>query len=257
MIQKAGTNVIVRNDEELAGLKKIGRIVALAREEMKRKAAPGMTTLELDMIGKQVLDEHGAVSAPIKEYEFPGHTCISLNQEVAHGIPSDKKILKSGDLINIDISAALDGYYADTGISFVLGDGNEDLQKLCQAAQAAFDKGLLQAKAGKRLNQIGRAVFNEARAHGFTVIKNLTGHGIGTSLHEPPNHIMNYYDPFDNELLKNGMVIAFEPFVSTGAQFIVEGGDGWTFKTPDGSLVAQIEHTLVVTKNEPIILTML
>lgn len=246
--------MIVRNDEELEGLKKIGRIVALAREEMKRKAAPGMTTLELDLIGKQVLEEHGAVSAPIKEYDFPGHTCISLNQEVAHGIPTSKTILKTGDLINIDISAAKDGYYADTGISFVLGE-NEQLQKLCLAAEAAFEKGLLQAKAGKRLNQIGRAVFNEARSQGFTVIKNLTGHGIGTSLHEPPNHIMNYYDPFDNELLKNGMVIAFEPFVSTGAEYIVEGGDGWTFKTPDGSLVAQIEHTIVITKNEPIILT--
>ncbi|ALC84025.1 MULTISPECIES: type I methionyl aminopeptidase [Bacillus] len=247
--------MIVRNDEELEGLKKIGKIVALAREEMKSKAVPGMTTLELDLIGKKVLEEHGAVSAPIKEYDFPGNTCISLNQEVAHGIPSSKTILKTGDLINIDISAALDGYYADTGISFVLGEENEQLQKLCLAAKAVFDKGLLQARAGKRLNQIGRAVFNEARSQGFTVIKNLTGHGIGTSLHEPPNHIMNYYDPFDNELLKDGMVIAFEPFVSTGAEHIVEGGDGWTFKTPDGSLVAQIEHTIVITKNEPIILT--
>ncbi|MCY8373295.1 type I methionyl aminopeptidase, partial [Bacillus haynesii] len=143
------------------------------------------------------------------------------------------------------------------GISFVLGKGDETLHKLCQSAESAFQKGLLQARAGKKQNQIGRAVYNEAKANGFTVIKNLTGHGIGKNLHEAPNHILNYYDPFDNALLKNGTVIALEPFVSTKAEHTIEAGDGWTFKTPDGSFVAQIEHTIVITKNEPIILTQL
>ncbi|MFN2747804.1 MULTISPECIES: type I methionyl aminopeptidase [Bacillus] len=249
--------MIVTNDQELEGLKKIGRIVALAREEMKEKAAPGMSTKELDLIGKQVLEAHGAASAPEKEYDFPGTTCISVNDEVAHGIPSKSTILQEGDLINIDISAEFGGYYSDTGISFVLGKGDETLHKLCECAESAFQKGLLQARAGKKQNQIGRAVYNEAKANGFTVIKNLTGHGIGKSLHEAPNHILNYFDPFDNALFKNGTVIALEPFVSTKAEHTIEAGDGWTFKTPDGSFVAQIEHTIVITKDEPIILTQL
>lgn len=216
-----------------------------------------MSTKDLDLIGKAVLDEHGAVSAPEKEYDFPGVTCISVNDEVAHGIPSTSKILKAGDLVNIDISAEFGGFYSDTGISFVLGEGEERLHKLCQCAENAFQKGLQQAKAGKRQNQIGRAVYHEARSQGFTVIKTLTGHGIGRSLHEAPNHIMNYYDPFDNALFKNGTVIALEPFISTKAETIVEAGDGWTFKTPDKSMVAQVEHTIVITKDEPIILTKL
>lgn len=248
--------MIIRNEQDLEGLRKIGRIVALAREEMKRSAKPGMTTKELDLIGKRVLDEHGAESAPEKEYNFPGITCISVNEEVAHGIPGDR-VIQDGDLVNIDISAALDGYYADTGISFVVGQGDELKAKLCQAAEDAFWAAMKKTKTGAKRNQIGRAVFNEARKNGFTVIENLTGHGIGRSLHEEPEHILNYFDPRDGALLKDGLVLAVEPFVSAGASHIVELGDGWTFVTPDKSLVAQCEHTIVVTKGEPIILTAL
>lgn len=248
--------MIIRNEQDLEGLRKIGRIVALAREEMKRLAKPGMTTKELDLIGKRVLDEHGAESAPEKEYNFPGITCISINEEVAHGIPGDR-VIQDGDLVNIDISAALDGYYADTGISFVVGQGDELKARLCQAAEDAFWAAMKKTKTGAKRNQIGRAVFNEARKNGFTVIENLTGHGIGRSLHEEPEHILNYFDPRDGALLKDGLVLAVEPFVSAGASHIVELGDGWTFVTPDKSLVAQCEHTIVVTKGEPIILTAL
>lgn len=248
--------MIIKNEQDLEGLRKIGRIVALAREEMKRLAKPGMTTKELDLIGKRVLDEHGAESAPEKEYNFPGITCISVNEEVAHGIPGDR-VIQDGDLVNIDISAALDGYYADTGISFVVGQGDELKTKLCQAAEDAFWAAMKKTKTGAKRNQIGRAVFNEARKNGFTVIENLTGHGIGRSLHEEPEHILNYFDPRDGALLKDGLVLAVEPFVSAGASHIVELGDGWTFVTPDKSLVAQCEHTIVVTKGEPIILTAL
>ncbi|MEN2454752.1 type I methionyl aminopeptidase, partial [Bacillus sp. JR_15] len=148
--------MIVKHDHELEALKKVGRIVALAREEMKSQAKPGMSTKELDLIGKKILEEHGANSAPEKEYDFPGTTCISVNDEVAHGIPSEKTILQEGDLINIDISAELDGYYSDTGISFVLGTGDARLEALCQCAEDAFLEGLKHAKAGKRQNQIGR-----------------------------------------------------------------------------------------------------
>ncbi|WP_100331072.1 type I methionyl aminopeptidase [Bacillus xiapuensis] len=246
--------MIIKNDKELQALKKIGKIVAEIRDAMRAATKPGVTTKELDLLGGELFSRHGAVSGPKDEYDFPGFTCISVNDEVAHGIPG-KRVIQEGDLVNIDVSGSYDGYFADTGISFVVGKGDPILTKLCEAAESAFERGLLKAKAGSKQNQIGKAVINEAHRQGFTVIKNLTGHGVGRSLHEAPDHILNYFDPWDNALLKEGTVIAFEPFISTGAEMIVESGDGWTFKTPDGSKVAQIEHTLVITKGEPIILT--
>jgi len=246
--------MIIQSEVELEGLKKIGKIVAIIRDELKSKATPGITTKELDEIAGDLFKEYGAISAPKQSYDFPGYTCISVNDEVAHGIPGDR-VLKDGDLVNVDVSGSLDGFFADTGISFIVGNGNPELQQLIEVTEKVFEKGLQKAKAGSKQNQIGKAVYNEARKNGFQVIMNLTGHGIGRALHEQPDHILNYYDPSDSALLKEGMVIAFEPFVSTGADMIVESGDGWTFKTPDGSLVAQIEHTIVITKNEPIILT--
>ena len=246
--------MLVTNEEELKGLREIGKIVADIRDELKVLAVPGVTTKELDDRAGILFDQYGAESGPKKSYNFPGFTCISVNDEVAHGIPG-KRVIKDGDLVNIDVSGSKNGLFADTGISFVVGTGEPILYKLCDAAESAFHKGISKAKAGAKQNQIGRAVMNEAKKNGFQVIFNLTGHGIGRALHEKPNHILNYFDPLDNALLQEGLVIAVEPFISTKADMIVESGDGWTYKTPDGSLVAQVEHTIVVTKDEPIILT--
>lgn len=246
--------MIVKTEEDLQALKEIGRIVAMIREELKSQTKPGVTTKELDEIAGKMFTEYGAISGPKGEYDFPGYTCISVNEEVAHGIPGDK-VIQEGDLVNIDISGSKNGYYADTGISFLVGEGDPKLAALCEAAVKSFEAGLHKAKAGSKQNGIGKAVQNEAKRNGFTVIKNLTGHGVGKSLHEKPDHILNYFDPWDNGLLKDGMVIAFEPFISMKAQNVIEKGDGWTYITPDKSLVAQIEHTIIITKNEPIIIT--
>ena len=246
--------MIVKTDKDLDGLKAIGAIVSQVRETMKNATVPGITTLELDQIAKQLFNETGAISAPKNEYDFPGYTCISVNEEVAHGIPG-KRVIQAGDLVNIDVSAVLNGYYADTGISFMVGQSDERIEKLCQCAVDAFHNGISKAKAGSKKNLIGKAVYNTARANGFNVIKNLTGHGIGRSLHESPDHILNYFDPWDSDLLQEGTVLAVEPFISTKASMVTELGDGWTYVTKDKSLVAQCEHTIVVTKNEPIILT--
>ncbi|WP_025730228.1 type I methionyl aminopeptidase [Heyndrickxia ginsengihumi] len=246
--------MIVKTEQDIEGLKKIGKLVAAIRDELKEKAIPGITTKELDELAGKRFKEYGAISGPKGEYNFPGYTCISVNDEVAHGIPSDK-VLHEGDLVNVDVSGSLNGYYADTGISFVVGKGDPMLTELCQCAERAFEKGLAKIKAGTKQNQIGRAVEKEVYSSGFNVLLNLTGHGVGKALHENPEYILNYYDPTDTALLKDGMVIAFEPFVSTGAEEVEEMDDGWTFKTPDGSLVAQVEHTVIVTKNKPIVLT--
>lgn len=248
--------MIVKTDEELEGLRAIGKIVAEIRETLKEATVPGITTKELDDMAGRLFSEKGAVSAPIDQYDFPGYTCISVNHQVAHGIPGSYEI-QDGDLVNIDVSGSFGGFFADTGISFVAGTPDEQKQKLCDVAKSALDRALLKVKAGSSLNQIGKAVEREAKDHDLHVIKNLTGHGIGTSLHEEPQHVLNYYDPWDKQLLKDGMVLAVEPFISQKAEHVVELDDGWTFVTPDKSLVAQIEHTIVVTKGQPIILTQL
>lgn len=245
--------MIVKTEEDLNGLKEIGKIVALIRDELIAMTKPGVTTKELDDYAGELFEKHGALSGPKGEYDFPGFTCISVNEEVAHGIPG-KRVIQEGDLVNIDVSGSKNGYFADTGLSIVVGD-DEKLEKLCETAKLAFEEGLKKIKAGAKLSMIGKVVNRTANQHGYTVIKNLTGHGIGRSLHEKPDHILNYFEPWDSQLLKDGMVLAFEPFISTGAEEVIELDDGWTFVTRNKSSVAQCEHTLIVTKDEPIIIT--
>lgn len=247
--------MIVKTDEELQALKEIGYICAKVRDTMQEATKPGITTKELDNIAKELFEEHGAISAPIHDEKFPGQTCISVNEEVAHGIPG-KRIIREGDLVNIDVSALKNGYYADTGISFVVGEADNPLkQKVCDVALEAFDAAMAKVKPGTKLSNIGKAVHATARKNDLTVIKNLTGHGVGQSLHEAPSHVMNYYDPKDKTLLKEGVVIAIEPFISSKATFVTEGKNDWAFETKDKSFVAQIEHTVIVTKDGPILTT--
>lgn len=247
--------MIVKTDEELQALKEIGYICAKVRDTMQETTKPGITTKELDNIAKELFEEHGAISAPIHDEKFPGQTCISVNEEVAHGIPG-KRVIREGDLVNIDVSALKNGYYADTGISFVVGEADNPLkQKVCDVALEAFDAAMAKVKPGTKLSNIGKAVHATARKNDLTVIKNLTGHGVGQSLHEAPSHVMNYYDPKDKTLLKEGVVIAVEPFISSKATFVTEGKNDWAFETKDKSFVAQIEHTVIVTKDGPMLTT--
>ena len=247
--------MIVKTDEKLQALKEIGYICAKVRDTMQEATKPGITTKELDNIAKELFEEHGAISAPIHDEKFPGQTCISVNEEVAHGIPG-KRVIREGDLVNIDVSALKNGYYADTGISFVVGEADNPLkQKVCDVALEAFDAAMAKVKPGTKLSNIGKAVHATARKNDLTVIKNLTGHGVGQSLHEAPSHVMNYYDPKDKTLLKEGVVIAVEPFISSKATFVTEGKNDWAFETKDKSFVAQIEHTVIVTKDGPMLTT--
>lgn len=247
--------MIVKTEEDMKSLKEIGKIVGTIRDEMIAKTKPGITTKELDDFAGELFEKYGAISGPKGEYDFPGFTCISVNDEVAHGIPG-KRVIQEGDLVNIDVSGSKNGYFADTGLSFVVGEGDPILFKICEVAKKAFDAGLTKFKVGSKKNAIGKVVYQTARQNGLTVIKNLTGHGVGLALHEAPDHILNYYDSWDKELLHDGVVIAFEPFISTGSEEVYQKNDGWTYATEDKSFVAQIEHTIVVTKEGPVIITL-
>jgi methionyl aminopeptidase len=249
--------MIVKTEEELNKLLEIGQICGRVLKETVAHAKVGMSTKELDDFAGKLLEEHGAKSAPISEYDFPGYTCISINEEVAHGIPGPRK-LKDGDIVNVDVSAVKDGYYSDTGISFVVGEVDDPLkQKVIDVAEMAFDEAMKKIKPGAKVSQIGRAVFNTARKNGLTVIKNLTGHGVGKSLHDQPQHVMNYYDPTDRTILKEGMVLAVEPFISSKATIVTDGKNDWAFETKDNSYVAQKEHTILVTADGPRLLTLI
>src|SRR5699024_1462185 len=250
--KKERDKMIVKTEEELTALKDIGYICALVRDKMQAATKPDITTKELDDIAKAWSEEHDAISAPIHDENVAGQTRRSVNEEVAHGIPGKRKI-REGDLVNIDVSALKNGYYADTGISFVVGEADNPLkQKVCDVALEAFEQAMTKVRPGAKLSQIGKAVHATARKNDMKVIKNLTGHGVRQSLHEAPSHVLNYYDPKDKTLLKEGTVIAVEPFISTNATFVTEGKNDWAFETQDKSFVAQIEHTVIVTKEGPV-----
>jgi methionyl aminopeptidase len=246
--------VTVEGEHDIVGLKRVGAVVAEARDVMGRHATPGVTTAELDALGREILARHGARSAPGLAYGFPGTTCISVNDELAHGIPSQHKRLLEGDLVNIDVSAELDGYWADSGASFAVGNIAPRLHALLHATRSALHDAMLEARSGQPLRNIGRAVERRARRTGFRVVRNICGHGVGRHIHEPPS-VSNTFDARDRTRLWEGLVITIEPFLTTKATSVIEGDDGWTLRTPDGSLGAQFEHTLVVTKGAPLVVT--
>lgn len=237
-----------------AGITRIGQIVAAAREAMLAAVAPGVSTAALDAIGQEVLEAAGARSAPRLAYNFPGWTCVSVNDALAHGIPSADHVLQSGDVVNVDVSAELDGYWADTGASTTVGEASARDRSLVAATEAALAEAIAAIKPGRPLSVIGAAVERCARRAGFRVIRNLAGHGVGRHIHEDPE-IPNTFDRRARTVLRPGMVFTIEPFLTTKATHVVEDADGWTLRTPDGSRGAQFEHTVLVTETGARVLT--
>lgn len=245
----------ITEESELVGMKKASEAVACTLKEMRDFAKPGMTTKELDEFGGKILKEFGAKSAPFLTYKFPGWTCISVNNEFCHGIPSDKRILAEGDLVNIDVSAELDGFWSDNGGSFVLGTDVNQHQKLIEASKQILHKAIFSIKGGVRISDIGFLIESEAKKRGYKVIRNLTGHGVGRSLHEEPGEIANYRDKFNLTRFKKNSVVAIETFISTVSTYAETQEDGWTMVGNKGGFMAQHEHTIVVTDGKPLVLT--
>ena len=244
----------VDNQRDIDGILRVGGIVAYVRDAMLAAIEPGMTTGELDDMGAALLEKEGAQSAPRVMYNFPGATCISVNEEAAHGIPGPR-VMQPGDIVNVDVSAEFGGYFADTGGTVIVPPTTQLKTRLCHATQLALKNALAEARAGAPINRIGRAIQRTAKAHNFKTIRNLAGHGIGRSLHEEPEGIVSYFDRTDTRRLEEGQVIAIEPFLSTKSTSVTETDDGWTLVGHPDNLSAQYEHTIIVTKGAPIVAT--
>lgn len=246
----------VSNDDELQALREIGRIVAETLAVMGKALEPGITTAELDAIGRRHLILHGARSAPEVDYAFPGATCISVNEEVAHGIPGARRIA-AGDLVNIDVSAEKGGFYSDTGASFIVPPGDRRIEKLCRDGKRALWAGIGQVGAGKPLAGIGSAVGRFAGKNGYTLVRNLASHGIGRSLHEEPKELATWPDKAERRIMRKGQVFTIEPFLSLGAEWAeTTDDDRWTLYGTPSAPTVQYEHTLVVTASGATVLTL-
>lgn len=225
----------------------------MALDRMAEAVHPGVSTAEIAEIGAKVLSEHGAESAPPKVYGFPAPVCISVNDEAIHGIPR-RRTLRSGDLVKLDLTAEKSGFVADAAVTVRVGAVSETADALVRCAERAFRQGAKAARAGNRVYEIGRAVEREVRQTGFSVMRELAGHGIGRTIHEPPS-VPNYYEPRARTHLTEGLVITIEPIIAAGAGRGVLQADRWTIRTSDGSLSAHYEHSVVITKGDPIVLT--
>lgn len=239
---------------DLKGLKHVGRITRETLDALEQHVCAGATTAELDAVAASIFARHGARSAPAMEYGFPGHVLISVNDEIVHGIPGPRR-LRRGDLVKLDVTVEKGGYVADAARSVVVDDdGSATAHRLAACAEEAFLAALAVVRAGTRVNEIGRAVERHVRRRGFSVVRGLCGHGVGRRIHEEPT-VPNQYVPWQRDVLTEGLVFTIEPMISAGAGQSIQDADGWTIRTRDGSLAAHHEHTLVVTRGAPLVLT--
>jgi methionyl aminopeptidase len=243
----------INEPAELEGMRAVGAVVGMVLEAMKHEVRPGVTTAQLDEVGSQVMRQHGAQSAPALVYKFPGASCISVNDEAVHGIPG-KRALQEGDLVKLDVTVEKDGFMADAAVTVPVGRVTKERQDLMECAERAFAKAMLVARAGFRVSEIGRVVEREVRRSGFSVIRQLAGHGIGRTIHEEPR-VPNFPDPHASQILTEGLVIAVEPIIAAGSGRTVTAQDGWTIVTADHQASAHYEHTLMITKGAPVLLT--
>ena len=244
----------IETQQDLEAMRRVGRVVAETIAQARRRVCPGMTTAELDGIGEEVFARYGARSAPRHSYDFPGCLCLSVNEEAVHGIPGER-VLRAGDLVKVDVTAELDGYVADACESMPVGEVDRQTERLQTAAEAALRRGIATATAGTRLRDVGAAVERVVEARGFSVLRDLQGHGVGRAIHEPPE-VPSWDAPWATGRLTEGLVMTIEPIIGAGGRDVVEDPcDGWTIRTRDGARSAHAEHTIVITRGQPLVLT--
>jgi len=244
----------VKSREEIKKIRRASQIVAEALSTLKQVIAPGITTKELEQIAEEVIRSRGGVPA-FKGYRgYPASICASVNDEVVHGIPSIDVILREGDIISIDLGVIYEGLIGDAAMTVPVGRVDKETERLIRVTEEALYKGIKEARISRRVGDISHAIQRYVESHGFSVVRAFVGHGVGRSLHEEPQ-IPNFGYPGKGPKLKEGMTLAIEPMVNAGTYEVVIMKDGWTAKTADGSLSAHFEHTVLVTRNGPEILT--
>jgi methionyl aminopeptidase len=239
---------------DLKGLRRVGQLVARTIAHMRAQVRPGITTAELDLVGERFARAAGAQSAPQLAYDFPGFNCLSVNDEIVHGVPG-ARILREGDVVKLDVTLELDGYMADSAVTVVIPPVSDEARHLQRAARIAFNQGIAVARAGQSLRNVGRAVEAAANREGAVVVRELTGHGIGRRIHEPPS-VPNWADPEARTVLTEGLVIALEPMLTSVPVRVVEEADGWTLRTHNRVLAVHHEHTIVIRRGAPLVLTL-
>jgi methionyl aminopeptidase len=248
-----GDLMSIASSADWKGLRRAAQVARLTLDALAEAVRPGVRTADLDAIAKRLFARHRARSAPAVVYGFPGTVLISLNDEIVHGVPGARR-LAPGDLVKLDVTVEKDGYVADAARSVVVSPASRVAHDLVACAEAAFLAALGVARAGVRVNEIGRAVEREVRRRGFFVVDGVCGHGVGRTIHEEPS-VANRYDPLQTDVLTEGLVLTIEPMISAGSSRVIEDTDGWTLRTGDGSLSAHHEHTLVITRDVPVVLT--
>lgn len=245
--------VELKSPAEIEKMRKAGRLLRQVFDAVGAMVAPGVTTRELDRVAYKLITAGGARPAFLGYHDYPATLCTSVNDEIVHGIPSDRP-LQEGDIVSVDAGLILDGYFADTATTFAVGNISEEARRLLQVTEESLVKAIEKAQAGGRLGDISAAVQQHVEAFGFSVVRDYTGHGIGRALHEPPQ-VPNYGAPGTRDRLRPGLVLAIEPMVNIGTEKTIVLDDGWTVKTADGSLSAHFEHTVAVTESGPYVLT--
>jgi methionyl aminopeptidase len=246
--------IVCRSAAEIERLRAANQFVAAVLAALEAAVAPGVTTADLDRLAERLVRDGGAEPA-FKGYRgYPATLCASINQEVVHGIPSPKRALRDGDIVSLDVGAKLQGFYGDSAVTVPVGTVPETTKRLLRVTREALDRGINQARAGARLSDVSHAIQQWVEAHGYSVVREFVGHGIGEKLHEEPQ-IPNYGQPGRGPRLAPGMVLAIEPMVAMGRAETRVLGDGWTAVTRDGSLAAHFEHTIAVTDDLPLVLT--
>ena len=246
--------IVLKTSRELALMREACRISAGALKAAGEAVQPGVTTAEIDKIAYDYIKKQGANPNFLHLYDFPATACISINDEVIHGIPSKNRVIKEGDIVSIDLGAELEGYNGDNAATFAAGKISPEAQRLCDVTKDSLYEGINKALAGGRLGDIGWAIQSYCEKHGYGVVRSFTGHGIGRKVHEDPS-VPNYGTPGRGVRLLPGMTIAIEPMINMGGAGIRQLPDGWTIKTKDGSLSAHFEHTVAITADGPVILT--
>jgi len=248
--------IVLKSSRELVLMRRAGRIVAQVHECFREMARPGITTADLERAASRIIEQEGAISS-FKGYRgFPAAICTSINEEIVHGIPSPKRVLKEGDIISLDVGVIYEGYHGDAAITLPVGEVDEEVRHLLEVTQGALKAGIAQSRAGKRLGDVSAAIQRHAEVNGFNVVREYTGHGIGQEMHEDPQ-IPNFGPRNRGPRLRPGMTFALEPMVMAGDWHTRVLSDNWTVVTADGSLSAHFEHTIAVTDGQPEILTKL